>query len=315
MTLHLLDLKQYMYTGVSKVQTVTRGVIEDSGGYRPREFRCGSLAYVIDEVYRILADKDNVICFCIDTPPIVKREMSEQYFHRQYKGGRQKAPAHVTYQFEFAINMVKQIGFNFVMLEGYEADDCIASVVRKYKNAYDKIVIHSNDSDQYYLVSDKTTVVPTSLKGKTVNMSNYETVVSKDRFVPYNTNTLSKLMHGEPGDNIIAAPYDCSKRLQKLIPPIANKYLGDNELLKTIIKNTCSNDEQTMKVFELLAPVEILDERVIIDPSVQINGELLRFFGIEFQSYSYQRYNYYKYPEGEEMIEDFLDYLIDKEVI
>lgn len=315
MILHLLDLKQYMYTGVSKMQTVTRGVIEDSGGYRPREFICGSLAYVLDEVYKVMLDKQNVICFCIDTPPLIKREMSQQYFSRKYKGGRAKAPEHVIYQFRFAIEMVKEIGFNYVMLDGYEADDCIASIIHKYGNAYERIVIHSNDSDQYYLVSDKVDIVPTSLKGKVVNKSNYESVANKDRYVPYNTITLDKLIHGEPGDNILAVPREQASRLCRLIPPIANNYLGDNDLLRTIVKNTCNKDEYTMHVFDMIAPIIVTDERVDIDPSYQIDGELLRYFGIEFQAYAYRRYNPVVNENGEEMIQRFLDDLIDKEVI
>lgn len=315
MILHLLDLKQYMYTGVSKMQTVTRGVIEDDGDYRPREFICGSLAYLLDEVHRVMSDKNNVICFCIDTPPIVKREMSQRMFSRQYKGGRAKEPVHVTYQFRFAIEMIKEVGFNYIMLEGYEADDAIASAIHKYQNVYERIVIHSNDSDQYYLVSDKVEIVPTSLKGKVVSKSNYANIVNKDRYVPYNTITLDKLIHGEPGDNIVAVPRSSATRLLKLIPPIANKYLGDNELLRTIVKNTCNNDEYTMNVFDMIAPIMITDDRVNIDPGYQIDGELLRFFGIEFQSYSYRRYNPIVNDDGESMIQSFLDELIDKEVI
>lgn len=315
MTLHILDLKQYMYTGVSKRQTCVRGVIEDAGCYRPREFRCGSLAYVIDEVYRILKDKSNVIVFCIDMPPTIKREMSKQYFNRQYKGGRQKAPEHVTYQFKFAIDMVKKIGFNYVMLEGYEADDGVASVIRKYKNYYDNIVIHSNDSDQYYLVNEKTSIVPTSLKGKTVTVANYESIANKDRTVPYNTITLQKLIHGEPGDNILAVPSEKARTIMKLIPREAYRFLGDNEILRTLVRNSCNDDVQVMRTFDLIAPFEVLDERVVIDASKAIDGELLRFFGIEFGAYAYQKYNYYTNPEGEAMIEDFLEYLTDKEVI
>lgn len=314
MILHILDLKQYMYTGVSKPQVVARGVIEDGNSYRPREFRCGSLAYVIDEVTKLMYDKKNVICFCIDTIPLVKREMSMQNFNRQYKGGRHKAPDHVSYQFEFAIKMIEQIGFNSIRLEGYEADDCIASVIHKYQNYYEKIVIHSNDSDQYYLVSDKVSIVPTSLKGKVVNMSNYETVANRERFVPYNTITLNKLIHGESGDNILAAPLEQSRKIIKLIPPVVNRLLGDNDILRTLVKNSCGNDQRTMATFDLIAPIE-LSEGIEVDNDAPIDRELLRFFGIEFQAYCYARYDYISNEKGEEMISDFLYCLEERGVI
>lgn len=315
MILHLLDLKQYMYTGVSKLQTYADGVIEDSNKYRPREFRCGSLAYVIDEVSKLLKEKSSVVCFCIDTPPTIKREWCEKLCHRQYKGGRKSAPAHVTYQFEFAIEMIKEIGFNYVMLDGYEADDCIASVVRKYKNMYEKIVIHTNDSDQYYLISEKISIVPTSLRGKNVNIGNYESVVNKDRYVPYNTLTLDKMIFGESSDNIPYISDEMTRRIKNLIPKEANQYLGDNDILRTIVKNTCNNDEKTMAIFELIAPIEIIDSRVIVDPGIVYNSELFRYFGIEFQSYAFQRYNYFPNEVGHRMLDNFLCSLEDKGVI
>lgn len=314
MILHILDLKQYMYTGLNKPQVVSRGVIEDGDCYRPREFRCGSLAYVIDEIAKIMKDKKNVICICIDTIPTIKREMSMQSFNRQYKGGRQKAPEHVSYQFKFATEMFERIGFNCIKIDGYEADDCIASVIRKYQNYYEKIVIHSNDSDQYYLVTDKISIAPTSLKGKVVNRSNYETVSDKNRLVPYNTMTVNKLIHGDIGDGISPAPVEQARKVIKLIPPVVNRLLGDNDILRTLVKNSCSEDESTMATFDLIAPIEIT-EGIDIDNNAPIDWELLRFFGIEFQSYTYARYDYMSNEVGEEMITDFLSYLEGKGVI
>lgn len=315
MNLHIMDLKQYMYTGVSKPQTVARGVIEDASDFRAREFRCGSLSYLIDEMYKILVDTNNLLCFCIDTTPTFKRELSESKLNRKYKDGRAKSPVHVNYQFEFAKRMVKIIGFNCIELEGYEADDGVSSLVKKYHNQFDKITIYSNDSDQYYLVDDKVTIVPTSLRGKIVNMSNYEKIVNKDMYIEYNTLTVHKLIHGESGDNIPAIPRDVAKRLLRVLPKAGNPFYGDNTVLRTIVKNSCKNDEKVMAVFDLLAPVVITDARVSIDFTKQINVGLLRFFGIEFQSYCYRNHNYSHNEVGEEMIEDFLDELEDKEVI
>lgn len=312
MILHIFDLKQMCYIAQGKKNEVTAGYVEDNNRYRPRKFKCGALAYIIDEVIPYMSDNESLICFCVDTKPTYKYELAQTKLRTTYKANRKEIPLHVKYQYAFAKKMIQALGFNYIELDGYEADDGISSLVHKYKSAFKKIYIHTNDSDAYYLVCDKVEILPASTRGRAVTMANYQEMTKQTQ---YNILTLKKLLNGEDTDTIQPIIHKHGVTLMETLPKEIYKYCGNNELLRVALRNACDDCEDTMATFDMIAPVLITDERVVLDMRPRINMQLLYYFGVMFSSYRCRGYSFIKNEVGESMIDRFVGELEDKEVI
>lgn len=310
MNLHILDVKQYMYAGQSKPLTIARGVVEDQGEYRPREMMCGSLAYLFNEIIRIADDSNNCLVLCFDSKPTYKRALSEEIRYI-YKNGRPSAPAHVSYQYEVAKMILPELGFHCSIEDGYEADDLISSICFRYKKAYRKIVIHTNDSDQYYLVGDNVECVAVTSRGKSINRSNYEMAVHRKRAVPYNTLTLEKLFDGETSDNVPPIAVGDYTRLMAVLGKEVYPYLGDNTKLRTVIKNVMQ-DSSTLTVFDLIAPILTMGSSTRIDKAKKVNSTSFKFIAAEFGCNRYQRIQVPYSELGEQLIEQAVDYVVER---
>lgn len=70
-----------------------------------------------------------------------------------YKANRQSPPEALLAQLPVCIDMIEKMGFYSISKEGYEADDIIASVVKKYKNTH-KIQVVTHDKDLYQLIDE-----------------------------------------------------------------------------------------------------------------------------------------------------------------
>lgn len=307
MKLHIFDVKQFMYVGQSKREVVSAGVIQDGNGYRANEISVGSIVYLFDVVNNLKQNPDNVVVFCCDSKPTNKYDLCMRVFNQPYKGGRQKTPANVVYQFRFAEILLRQLNFNVFKEPGVEADDLISSLVHKYKNVFDKVIIYTNDSDQYYLVADNVMCKAVSNNCRDVDMSNYVSATSKKRNTQYNRVMLDKMLWGETGDNVPAMGYKYIKLAEKCIPDNISKYLGDERLLRTVVKLLVQDDVQAMAICDLILPELILDERVTIGVDKLPNWSLFSYYCAAFGCYAYRGVDVMDNEEGEVTIMEMIN--------
>lgn len=308
-TLYVLDVKQFMYIGQSKKEKVCCGIIEDNDVYRPNEMKVGSLCFLMSLLEKLDNDEnEHDIVLCFDSPPTYKRKLAKEKLDYIYKYGRGKPPEHVTYQYELSKIIFPQIGFNCLIAEGLEADDLIASVVIKYREVYDHIIIYSEDSDQYYLIDKKTEVLAIRTNGRSVTYSNYMSNVKRDRIIKYNCINLLKLIESEPTDNIPALKQDVINRLLKMLPEETYPYLGNMTLFRTVFKNIVNNDEESMAIFDLINPILIFDDRSTINRnSKEINYRLFNYYATLFGMYNHKKDALMHNTIGESTIESFLN--------
>lgn len=73
--------------------------------------------------------------------------------YEDYKGHRKKTDNELVSQIEDSKNFCKALDIGVVSREGYEADDCIGSIVKKYKSDYN-IVILTGDMDIMQIIDD-----------------------------------------------------------------------------------------------------------------------------------------------------------------
>ena len=85
-------------------------------------------------------------------------ESFREEFFKEYKANRQKAPDDLLIQLQIAIKWIEKMGFGAISVGGFEADDIIASIVKRVKEEV-KITIVSSDKDLYQLIEDKKVVI------------------------------------------------------------------------------------------------------------------------------------------------------------
>ena len=85
----------------------------------------------------------------------------------EYKAHRPPAPDDLIPQFELVREATRAMGLKAVDMEGYEADDLIATYARQAREAGADVTIVSSDKDLMQLVTDKVTMLD-AMKNKTI---------------------------------------------------------------------------------------------------------------------------------------------------
>ncbi|WP_218220120.1 DNA polymerase I [Nesterenkonia sp. Act20] len=163
-----------------------------------------------------------ILAFDLDTPTFRHTSYAE------YKGGRAKTPE----EFRGQIDLIKQVaeGMNIavVTLEGYEADDIVATYATRADTAGWETLIVSGDRDTLQLVTERTTLMyPTSGLSK-VAMLDPAAVEEKYLVPPLKYPDLAALV-GESADNLPGVP--------KVGPKTAAKWIAEYGSTRGIIEN------------------------------------------------------------------------------
>lgn len=123
----------------------------------------------------------------------------------EYKATRKAAPDDFTVQMPFIEDFFRTMEIPVIAEPGYEADDWIASVVKKAEPNADEILILSADLDLLQLVSGKTVVLAS--KQGTSSFTRYTPAeVEKKLGVPPAGVTELKALIGDASDNIPGVP-------------------------------------------------------------------------------------------------------------
>ena len=162
------------------------------------------------------------LAFDLDTPTF--RHQSYQ----AYKDGREKSPE----EFRGQIDLIKQVAAAMsipaVTVEGYEADDIVATYVTLAEDAGWETLIVSGDRDALQLVTERTTLMyPTSGITK-VTLLDPAGVESKYLVPPQRYRDLAALV-GESADNLPGVP--------KVGPKTAAKWIAQYGSTAEILEN------------------------------------------------------------------------------
>ncbi len=111
----------------------------------------------LSSILRVLKEtKSNYIAICFD-----KGKSKRDIYYTNYKIQRPKMPDELTLSLIRIRQLVKALNYKILEVDGYEADDVIATIVYKLKNNFDKIYIISSDKDLLQLVDEKVFVYDT----------------------------------------------------------------------------------------------------------------------------------------------------------
>lgn len=204
--LHVVDISPCVYAGSFNTRSfIQGGVVNTSSGYRERNIPTGGASMLFNILGQYMGTGD--IVFVADRQPTVKYELDPQYKQTRTH------PHNVMIGKSVAECILKDCGFVVQYKDGYEADDIIYSIVHARRHAYEHVYVHTGDSDLYCLVSDTTSILPTSSKAKSVNMANYNYACRANGDTPYNTVVFQKFLRGDASKGILSLPKELQRQV------------------------------------------------------------------------------------------------------
>ncbi len=191
-------------------------------------------------------DSDYII-FAIDT----KGDTFRNEIDPNYKANRQAPPPELSMQLPVAISWIDKMGYKTLGMEGYEADDMIATVTHFAKEKGYNVRVVSHDKDLYQLIDDSRVVIVDAIKRKMVDEEAcYEKYgVTPKQFIDY------QAILGDSADNVPGVKGIGKVGAQKLLQQygsLDNIYAHIEEIKGAMQKKLLASKEQAYMSKELV---------------------------------------------------------------
>lgn len=107
-------------------------------------------------LHKLIKDeKPDYLAVALDSPGPTFRHQALP----SYKAHRPSMPPEMRDQIKFIQEVIRGFNLPCVMKEGYEADDCLATLAKRYKTEVDEVIIVTADKDMLQLVDNKIKVM------------------------------------------------------------------------------------------------------------------------------------------------------------
>jgi len=180
-----------------------------------------------------------------------------------YKANRAKTPDEFRSQMSYLNELVSGFGITQFSLEGYEADDLIATITKQAEREGAEVLICTGDRDSFQLVTEKTTVLYPKRGVSEMARMTPEAVQEKYGMTPDQYPDFAAL-RGDPSDNLPSIPGVGEKTaakwvveygsLQELIANVDKVGGKVGQSLRDNINDVIRNRELTQLVHD--APIE-----------------------------------------------------------
>ncbi len=145
-TLHLLDASSFIYRSFFALPPLTT----------KKGFPTGAIYGFLRALLSLWkSERPEYLVVVFDAPAPTKREK----VYREYKAGRPSMPDPLKVQIPVIKEILKLMGVPILEVPGYEADDLIAILARKFSKRGFFVKIYTPDKDMLQLVSDSVRVV------------------------------------------------------------------------------------------------------------------------------------------------------------
>ena len=135
----------------------------------------------------------------------VSRKTFRTEIFPEYKANRAKTPDEFRSQMSYLHELVEGFGITQFELEGYEADDIIATIAKKAESQGVEVFICTGDRDSFQLVNTKTTVLYPKRGVSELARMTPEAVQEKYAMTPQQYPDFAAL-RGDPSDNLPSIP-------------------------------------------------------------------------------------------------------------
>ena len=193
----------------------------------------------------------------------VSRKTFRSEIFPDYKANRASTPDEFRSQMSYLHEFIDGCGIEHYQLEGYEADDLIATISKKAENDGFDILICTGDRDSFQLVNEKTTVLYPKRGVSEMARMTPDAVVEKYGMTPTQYPDFAAL-RGDPSDNLPSIPgvgektaakwiveYGSLKELLSDVDKVGGKV---GQALRDNIDNVIRNRELTQLVHD--APIK-----------------------------------------------------------
>lgn len=272
--LHIFDVSPFIHAGHINKYSKLEQLVDMGTTWKTQVTPTGGTSFLFNTLYDVVGRGDCV--FCCDRNPTIKKDMLPSYksnrVHDRSKSVDKGAAEYI----------LEKCGCTVLARAGYEADDIIYSLVKKFKSSYDHIYVYTGDSDLYFLVSDNVSIRPSSSVAKSVDMSNYERVASKNG-IKYNCLTVYKILCGDNSDCIPALPKADQQLLMNLLyQDSLYAKLGDKDTVRNLVSYVYPN---LLYQVDLVFPLDVddlpdefstPDKKMIVNFGDAMNNKLFR---------------------------------------
>ena len=193
----------------------------------------------------------------------VSRKTFRTELFPEYKANRAKTPDEFRSQMSYLHELVKGFGINQFEVEGYEADDIIATITKRAEKEGAEVLICTGDRDSFQLVTPQTTVLYPKRGVSELARMTPDAVHEKYGMSPAQYPDFAAL-RGDPSDNLPSIPGVGEKTAAKWVVEYgsltelldkADKVGGKvGESLRANIENVKRNRELTQLIHD--APIE-----------------------------------------------------------
>jgi len=224
-------------------------------------------------------DGVNYVIFCLEG----RGEGFRDKIYAEYKGNRPDAPEDFKMQLPIAIDWLEKMGYHTMSMEGYEADDLIASYAKKAVDAGLKVRIVSHDKDLYQLINDNVSVWDPTKKKTVTEVECFEKFgVHPSDFIEF------QALIGDSVDNVPGVRGIGPKTAEKLIneyKTIENIYANIENITGSIKEKLIEGKESALISRKLVTlvndlPIDMLMEHYVkpsASPFELIRDEMLGF--------------------------------------
>jgi DNA polymerase I len=135
----------------------------------------------------------------------VSRTTFRSEIYPEYKANRAKTPDEFRSQMSYLHELVESFGISTFEIQGYEADDIIATIAKAAENEGAQVLICTGDRDSFQLISDKTTVLYPKRGVSDLVRMNAQALLEKYGMTPEQYPDFAAL-RGDPSDNLPSVP-------------------------------------------------------------------------------------------------------------
>ena len=190
----------------------------------------------------------------------VSRKTFRSEIFPEYKANRASTPDEFRSQMSYLHELINLCGIQHFQLEGYEADDLIATISKKAESQGFEILICTGDRDSFQLVNDKTTVLYPKRGVSEMARMTPSAVIEKYGMTPEQYPDFAAL-RGDPSDNLPSIPgvgektaskwvieYGSLKELLSQVDQVGGKV---GQALRDNIDNVIRNRELTQLLHDV----------------------------------------------------------------
>ncbi len=176
--------------------------------------------------------------------------------YAEYKGTRKPTPEDLVKQMPMLKELLRSMGICTIELAGYEADDIIGTLSRKYDGV--ETVIFTGDRDAFQLVNDSVSVCFTKRGVSDVDRLTGENFYEKQGYNPLQVIELKSLM-GDSSDNIPGVKGVGEKTALQLVQKYGSleNILNHVDELKQSLRDKFQANEETARLSHELATIDL----------------------------------------------------------